>query len=241
MKSVGSLVWAVLFGGLFLGLVAIVALRGWYGPQMGPAQGLDALDGVRQIDARAESRLADLGVRFHEAADGAEPNVDLQDPSDADFGFLEQVLRSNDPKGRVSAAKVMRDIDNPRSVEPLIGAIRGIDDIDRYFLDCALTIVNHATAEQRLAVLVPAWERHKDDLPDFAKEALRLKLRDIGALDPDWLREAALGNPDPLVRRFAVRELAARPSRPRGVLGAALADPDDEVRVIAAGALSNKT
>lgn len=238
MRGAGAMVWGLLLGGILLGFAAFLAMKQVYGPAGGPARGLAVFEGARKIDQQALSRLQDLGIRFAPEENSSEPTLDLENPTEADFAFLESVLASNDPGARVSAAKVLRDIGNPRAVEPLIGAIRGIEDIDRFMLECALTVVNRVPHEARAAALVPAWEKHREGLHDDAREALRFKMRDVGALEGEYLRSTAVRHPDPVFRRFAVRELAAGQERPRGVFAAALADADDEVRGMAAAALA---
>lgn len=238
MRGASSMVWALLLGGILLGFGAVLSMKRVYGPAGGPAQGLAVFEGARKIDQQAMSRLQDLGIRFAREEKPGEPVLDLENPTEADFAFLESVLASNDPGARVSAAKVLRDIGNPRAVEPLIGAIRGIEDIDRFLLECALTVVNGVPHDARAAALVPAWEKHRARLHDDTREALRFKMRDVGALDQEYLRSTAVRHPDPVFRRFAVRELAAGAERPRGIFAAALADADDEVRSMAAAALA---
>lgn len=198
-------------------------------------KGLEIFEKGREIDRQARSRLEDLGLRFAEATKSAEPALDVDNPTDADFAFLEEMLRTNDEKARVSAAKVLRDIGSPRSVPPLVGAIRGIEPVDDFMLECALTVVNRLPLEQRAAALVPAWEAHAEGLPEDARDALRLKLRDIGALEAAWLKETAVRHPDARFRRFAIRECASACGP--GILAAALADPDEEVRKRASAAL----
>lgn len=238
MKGAGGLVWAVLFGILLLGFGSLFAMRAIYG-KGGPDRGLEILQGARKVDEQAMSRLRDLGVKFADR-ESREPTLDLENPSEADFRFLEGVLQSNDPNARVSAAKVLRDIGSARSIEPLIAAVRGIDQIDYFMLECALTIVNRSTNDARIAALVPSWEKHRASLPEDARDALRLKMRDVGALDPAWLRTTAISHRDPLFRRFAVRELAALDEPPKGVLAAALSDADGEVRARALEALGER-
>jgi len=240
VKLTGAIVWFLLVGGLILGFGLRFYLKARYGPGGGPAQGLQAFEGVRQLDRETMSRLEALGIQFREATDKREPAVDLANPTEHDFQFLESVLRSNDPRARVAAAKVLRDIGSPRGIDPLVGAIRGMDDQDRFFLSCAFTLVNAAPADQRRVQLVRAWERHGEELSDEFKEAFRLKLRDTGALDPAWQEEAAVADPDPVVRRFALEQLLSRPGFPRGIVGVALADPDGKMRELAETALESR-
>lgn len=229
MRGLGGLVWSVLVAGMLIGVIALVGSRVLGQPE--------ALDGIvaqaRQLDRVAEGRLDDLGLRFAPRPGGVEPVVNLEQPTDADFRFLFSVLASNDPKARVSAAKVLRDIGDPRAVRPLVDGIRGLESIDVFLLECALTIADRQPPDARISALVPIWEEERKELGDGMRDAVRLKLRDSGALDPAFLEDAAVSHGDPLVRRFAVRELGDLPRPPGGVLAAAMADPDERVRALA--------
>jgi HEAT repeat protein len=231
MRGPASLVWVLLVGGLMLGFMALFATRMHYGPGGGPEQGLQQFQGVRDLDAQAMSHLADLGLRFHER-DNREPTLSLDNPTDSDFAFLESILSSNDQKAKVSAAKALGNIGAPRSVGPLIDSIRGLDanGEDLFLMKQALMIAESLPIEARRAVLIPPWDAHEAELAPNLREGLRLGLRDAGAFDPQFLREAAVSNRDPVVRAFAVKALGAEKHPPMGVLAAALGDPDDSVR-----------
>lgn len=239
MKSPYAL-WALMFSTVLLAFSVWFSMRTFWGKrdvENPTKKGLELLAKGRELDRAGRARLEDLGLRFAEATKEAEPSLDIDNPSDADFRFLESVLASNDEKARVSAAKVLRDIGEPRSVATLVGAIRGIDKIDEFLLECALTIVNRLPHDQRAAALVPAWELHAPSLAEEPRDALRLKLRDVGALDRKWLEETLKHHDDPVFRRYAVRELLATKDPPAGLFAAALGDSDPEVRTRAGAAL----
>lgn len=231
MRGLGGLVWAVMVLALLVGIAAVIGSRFFGEP--------DALHSVvrtaRQLDRTATSRLDDLGLRYAPRPENNEPTLNIDAPTDADFRFLFEVLESGDQKARVSAARVLKDIGDPRAVRPLFQAVRGMEDVDVFFLQCAMTILDRddISPERRIAVLVPVWEQHHTHLTREMQAAVRLKLRDAGALDPDFLFEAAVGSGDPLVRRFAIRELGSMPRPPGGVLAAAMSDPDVEIRELA--------
>ncbi len=242
MKSPWGL-WALMFSTVILAFTVWFSMRVFWGRrdvENPTKRGLEIFEKGRELDVKARSRLEDLGVRFAEATREKEPTLDLENPTDADFAFLEGVLESNDEGARVAAAKVLRDIGSPRGVPPLVGAIRGIEKADEFMLECALTIVNGLPLEQRLAALIPAWELHAEELPVDARKALRIKLEHAGALEREWQKETLARHPDPMFRRFAVRELASADDPPKGLLAAALADHDAEVRKRAGEALEKQ-
>lgn len=230
MRGLSGLVWSLLVVAMLVGVAATVGSRLLGQPE--------ALDGVvasaRTLDRAASGRLEDLALRFApKPGSGVEPSVNLEEPSEADFRFLFSVLASNDARARVSAAKVLREIGDPRAVRPLIDGIRGLESIDVFLLECALTITDRQPPDARISALVPVWEEERRELGDEMRQAVRLKLRDAGALDPAFLEDAAVSHGDPVVRRFAVRELGELPRPPGGVLAAAMADPDERVRALA--------
>ena len=238
MKNASLLVAVVLLLGLSAGVGSIVVTRRMYGPSQAPATPLPQLAIARDLDEKGHERLEELSVRFHEAVHPGESKVDLADPTDADYAFLFDVLANGKPDAKLKAAAVLRDIGTPRVVEPLIAQISGLEDSDRFFLAAALGVVNGLPQDERLAALIPAWEKHQGALPAEIRDALRIKLRDIGAMDAEWQERAAVADADPLVRRFALREIAGRTDPPRGVLALALADPDAEIRGMAEAALA---
>ena len=231
MRGLGGLVWTVMVLALLVGIAALVGSRFIGEP--------DAMRGfvreAKKLDAIASSRLDDLGLRFAPRPTNNEPKVDLEQPTDTDFAFLFEILESGDQKARISAARVLKDIGDVRAVRPLFKAVRGMEDVDRFFLECALTILERddVSPQRRLAVLVPVWEEESTHLTDEMRAAVRLKLRDAGALDPDYLYEVAVSSGDPAVRRFAIREIGEMPRPPGGVLAAAMSDPDLSVRELA--------
>ena len=216
---------------MLVGVAALVGSR-FFGPP-------DAMRTVvlqaRELDRVARSRLEDLGLRYAPRPENDEPALDIEAPTDADFEFLFGVLATNDQKARVSAARVLKDIGDPRAVLPLVRGIRGIEPVDVFLLECAFTILDRpdVAPERRIAALAPVWENERERLSDEMREAVRLKLRDAGALDPAFLRDAAVRHGDPTVRKFAIRELGALPRPPGGVLAAAMTDPDEAVRQLA--------
>lgn len=229
MRGLGSLVWGVMVLAMLVGVAALLGAR-----FLGTPDGLQRVVGrARELDRAATSRLEDLGLRFAPRPGGAEPTLDIDEPTEADFAFLFSILAGNNDKARVSAAKVLRDIGDVRAVRPLVRSIRGIEGIDVFLLECALTIADGATPEQKVGALVPVWEEARGNLTDEMRAAIRLKLRDAGALQPEFLRDAAVAHGDPAVRRFAIRELGETARPPGGVLAAAMADPDPSVRALA--------
>ncbi len=229
MRGVSALIWAVLVLGIVLGMMALFMTKMWYGPN-GPEQGAAAFQEARDFDAKTRSHLEDLGIKFA-PTDSREPTLNLEKPSDADFAFLEGLLQTNDPKGRLSAAKVLRDIGAPRSVEPLMAAARGVDpQMDSFFVECALTILRDKSPEQYRETLIPPFERHRENLEPELIAVIQAKLREAGAWDAAFLREAAVSDRESAVRRFAVAALAAEKRPPLGVLAAAMGDPDEAVR-----------
>ncbi len=226
---------------LAIGLVAFGALHAWrtgFGDRA-PPRIRALLEGARAVDRATVDRLQSLGMRFGSDAP-KEPTVNLDSPSDADFEFLEGLVAARGPASSVSAARVLRDIGSLRSVGPLLDAVKGTDEIDRFFLECAFRILDAATPEARVAMLVPSWERNRETWTGPVVTAMRLKLRDSGALDPGFLRETATAHVDPVFRRFALRELADAQAAPAGLLAAALADPDADVRALAAAGLGRR-
>ena len=228
MRGLSSLVWAFMVVTLLAGMGGLVYSR-IYGT---PRSFHGYVGVVRELDKQANSRLRDLGLRFAPRANSPEPTLDLDQPTDADFEFLESILETNDKKARVSAAAVLRDIGHPRAVPPLVRAIKGIEDIDVFFFECAITVVERQPPAQRAELLIPIWQ-DRGNLNDAMQEALRLKLRDAGALHPDFLAETAVSHPRAAIRRFALEELSKNPRAPAGVLAAALADPDETNRALA--------
>lgn len=231
MRGLGSLVWGVMVLAMLVGIAALVGSR-----FLGQPKGMQrVVSQARELDRTAKSRLEDLGLRFAPRPENREPTLDIDQPTEADFAFLFSILASNDQKARVSAGRVLKDIGDTRAVLPLVRAIRGIEAVDVFFLECAFTIVDRpdVAPERRIAALVPVWELERERLSEEMREAVRLKLRDAGALDPDYLREAAVTHGDPAVRTFAVRELGNLPRPPGGVLAAAMSDPDVAVRQLA--------
>ena len=239
MRNLSGIVWLLLVGGIALGVGALFLSKTAWGPG-GPQEAQEIFAQARGLDAQARSHLEDLGVRYAPPG-SAEPTLDLEDPSAADFAFLEGLLSSHDEKARVSAAKVLRDIGAPRSIEPLFASIRGSKpEQDTFLFECAITILEPKPPEVRRATLIPALVRHGASLEPELLQAARYKLRDAGGLDPAFLREAAVSDHDGRVRRFALAELAAAGKPARGLLAAALADPDAGVRAEAAAAFKSQ-
>lgn len=231
MRGLGSLVWGVMVLAMLVGIAALVGTR-FIGQ---PDSLTNVVQQARALDRAATSRLDDLGMRYAPRPSNNEPELNLEAPTDADFRFLFEILESGDQKARISAARVLKDIGDPRAVRPLFKAVRGIEAVDVFFLQCAMTILDREeiSPDRRIAVLVPVWEEESAHLTDEMKDAVRLKLRDAGALDPDFLFEAAVSSGDPAVRRFAIRELGKLPRPPGGVLAAAMSDPDLATRELA--------
>ena len=238
MRGTGGLIWALLVGGIVLGGMALFMTKlGVFGSG-GPDQTEQFVSGARDFDSAVQSHLTDLGVKFA-PTDSREKTLNLEKPTEEDFAFLESVLAKNDAKSRFSASSVLRDVGAPRSVEPLLGAVRGVDPkLDSHFVECALTILADKSPEAYREVLIPAFERHRDNLEPELVALIRYKLRDAGAFDPAFLREAAISDREPQVRRFAIAELAADKKPPLGVLGAAMADADPAVRKDATAAMA---
>lgn len=231
MRGMGGLVWAVMVMALLVGIFALVGSR-FIGQ---PEAVAGFVRQAKELDRAATSRLDDLGLRYAPRPSNNEPKIDFEEPTDTDFAFLFEILESGDQKARISAARVLKDIGDVRAVRPLFRAVRGMEDVDRFFLECAITILERddVSPERRRAVLVPVWEEHHAQLTDEMRAAVRLKLRDAGALDPEFLYDRAVSSGDPAVRRFAVRELGELPRPPGGVLAAAMSDPDLSVRELA--------
>lgn len=238
MRGTGGLIWALLVGGIVLGGMALMMNQlGIFGAN-GPDQTAQYIEGARDLDSAVQSHLSDLGVKFA-PTDSREPTLNLEKPTEEDFAFLEKILSQNDAKSRFSAASVLRDIGAPRSVDPLLGSVRGVDPrLDGHMVECALTILADKSPEQYREVLIPAFERHRETLGDDVAALIRAKLRDAGATDAAFLRESAVSDREPLVRRFAIAELAADKKPPLGVLAAAMADPDPAVRKDATDAMA---
>lgn len=238
MRGVTALVWAILVGGIVLGMMALFATKLFYGPD-GPDEGLPIFAGARELDAKTRSHLEDLGIRFGSSESSKEPTLNLENPTDADFAFLDKILETNDTKGKISAAKVLRDIGDARSVEPLVKASTGVDlQANVFYAQCALTILADKPPEVVRATLIPALVRHRKDLDRDLVDGFRHKLKDAGALDADFLRQAAVSDRDPDVRLFALDELSAAKHPPLGIFAAAMGDPDAGVRKYADAQMS---
>jgi hypothetical protein len=239
MRGASGLIWALLVLGIMAGMWAIMFTKRIYGPN-GPDQGAAVFQGAREFDSATRSHLEDLGIKFR-PNEKNEPSLNLTNPSDADFAFLENVLAGNSEKGQVSSARVLRDIGAPRSVEPLFAAIKGVHPQDDTFMfECAVTILDAQPPEVRRATLIPAWVNHHADMEPELLAASRVKLRDAGALEQAFLREAAVADRDPKVRRFALDELRQQKRPPLGVIAAAMGDPDNEVRSQARAAMAHR-
>src|SRR3954469_11098691 len=136
MRGTGGLIWALLVGGILLGGMALTMTKlGIFGAD-GPNETAQYIEGARDLDSAVQSHLSDLGVKFA-PTDSREPTLNLEKPTEEDFAFLESVLSKNDNKSRFSAASVLRDIGAPRSVDPLLGAVRGVDaKLDSHMVEC---------------------------------------------------------------------------------------------------------
>ena len=232
MRGATALVWALLVGGMLLGMMALFYTKLMFGPD-GPEEGLEEFAGLRELDAKTRSHLEDLGVRFG-SNESREPTLNLENPTEADFAFLDGILRSNDEKAKISAAKVLRDIGAARSVGPLVAAATGVDEKqDLFFAQAALTILADKPPEVVRGSLIPAYVHNEKELSAELREGFLHTLKNAGAFDAAFLREAAVGDRDPAVRRFALEQLAADKRPPLGVFAAALGDSDAGVRTYA--------
>lgn len=162
--------------------------------------------------------------------DPAAEKLDLDHPGAAEFDFLEEKLKSDDPESRRAATKALVEIGKPRSFRPVIASIPEDGSDGQFVLDSAMEILDRAPQEVRANLLIYTYDTEADHLPDFAIWGLRARMRQEGLLTPEFLQEALASAPNPSWRRFAVQELAALDPPHTGAVAAALADPDETVR-----------
>ena len=162
--------------------------------------------------------------------DTAGPSVNLDHPSDADWRFLEGVLRDGTPEAARSAAHILVEIARLPGVEMLFdAAARGGPDADQFCLS-ALDILR---TQERSDAIVSIWNaigRVDPALGDSCRVELEDRRLLVGADDARHVR-GLWQHPEPAVRLHVVDVLGREVEAHRDVLEAlASSDPSSDVR-----------
>ncbi len=203
------------------------------------------LEQVEEAVALRDELLAPAGDAPDEApvdepvADGDDHELDPEHLSARDLAFLEDVLVDGIPKGRVSAARVLRDSSDPAGVPLLFDAVIHHPDQAEIFCMAALQILRLQSKEDAVELLWDAMERQ----PPLGRECLA-EVRDrfalVGGRDPSVLIALA-GTGEPKLRAWIARALAdVEADRVEEALLSLAVDPIPGVREAAWVALSER-
>ncbi len=167
-----------------------------------------------------EDDLARVGVadaRLKQAIRGRlegdrepEREIDLDNPTEEDFQFLREVFSRGERAARVSAAKVLVEIQEPRAVGMLARA--GDEPGEQaFFCAAALDILRVQTRVGAAELMLEVLEDAGDPPSTVCRPLLEEKLEFISGRSYDLLPDL-LGSDSARVRRYALEHLDAPPS-----------------------------
>ena len=207
---------------LAVGLVAVLVTGLGVAAQSG--RSLDTFWPVHSEDEPSElPEVADDGV------DTAQPSVNLDHPSDADWEFLREVMRSGSKEAKRSAARILVEISQVAGAEILFDASTAENaDADLFCLS-ALEILR---VQQRADTIVAIWAALARSSPALSARC-RGELEDrailVGSDDPRHVR-ALWRHPSEEVRLRVVEVLGQTPEAYMDVLQQ-MSDSDASVSV----------
>ncbi len=180
--------------------------------------------------AHSKDDLSDeLSRVVDDAVDTAQPSVNLDHPSDADWEFLREVMRSGSKEAKQSAARILVEISQVAGAEILFDASTAENaDADLFCLS-ALEILR---VQQRADTIVAIWaalERSSPALSARCRGELEDRAILVGSDDPRHVR-ALWRHPSEEVRLRVVEVLGQTPEAYMDVLQQ-MSDSDVSVSV----------
>lgn len=185
----------------------------------------------RPVVARILGKIKDISSidSLEQALDDPNPAV-AKEARDALLKVLPVALKDSRTDMRLKAAKILQDIPDPVSVEPLIGALKDKDGNVRQRAAIALGNIGQPAVDSLVGLL-------KDPAPEMRRMAAEQlgKIRDPEALEPLL---AALRDPDPDVQWWAAWALGTLGAPAEEALKKLIRDPDLNVQRWAKEALN---
>lgn len=138
-----------------------------------------------------------------------EEELDLANPSEKDLRFLLETFAQGDAAARLSAARALVVLQEPRAVLPFL-VTPGTGEERAFFCGAALEILRFRDRVTTVTLLAQALEQETDQLEPSCREELKAKLAWLQPFDVDVL-QALLTHSVPGLQLFGLKHIMAEP------------------------------